>query len=1016
MGKLLWCTIACVLYSAVAQAEVLSMDTRTGNDVVDQRAGAVAFTGGTIVVKPGDVREESALLIRNGIVQDIVEQVPEGYRIIDVAGQYIYPGLIDYYTNYGMPAIPRPGGSRWRGPEVLSTTSEQATNANEAIKSHVHAAALFTSNKEQAEHYRQTGITAVASFSPDGLALTDGGLANESILKQKIATHYSFDKGSSPQFVPVSRMGAVAVLRQTYLDAEWFGQQTPRPFADISLDAWYANRELPKVMTAFDWKTVLLADKLGDEFGDQFVIRGGGDEYQRLDAVKSTNSTLIVDVNFPKAPEVSDPLSADQMTLSQLKHWELAPYNLARLDAANIPFVITSDSAGDKFWPNVRQAVELGLPKDKALAALTTGPAKLMGEADRIGTLESGKLANLVIADGDLFAEGTRLLETWVKGQRFEVAAPVILAPGDYELVLGDVTRQLSVEFKKDKYSAKAKASEKSDDAQQPPTTKVELSLMDDYIQMRLIDDGSVTRLAGWQSGNVWQGQAVQPDGTEVLFTLARTGDTESGEEKATAEEKVTATETATAEEMAATIGEVLYPFVAHGRLKTPEQAHLLFKGATVWTNEAEGVLDNTDVLVRDGKIAKVGRDLKSSSATVIDAAGMHISAGIIDEHSHIALDGVNEFALNSSMVRMADVVDSEDIDIYRNLAGGVTAAQLLHGSANPIGGQSALIKMRWGETPANMLIEGADPFIKFALGENVKRSSNGESIRFPQTRMGVEQVYVNAFTEARRYESDWQAYNELSRRERQRVAPPRRDLVMDTMLEILNGERFVSSHSYVQSEINMLMHVAEQFDFRINTFTHILEGYKVADKMAAHGVGGSTFSDWWNYKWEVRYAIPYNAALMQEAGVTVAINSDDAEMSRRLNQEAAKSVRYGGMSEEDALKMVTLNPAKLLHLDEQMGSVKVGKDADIVLWSDHPLSVYSKAMMTLVDGRVYFDRDEDLQLREQNASERNRLIQKILSKGSNGKGKGAKPAPEKLDYHHDELVKISELLEMNHD
>jgi hypothetical protein len=281
---------------------------------------------------------------------------------------------------------------------------------------------------------------------------------------------------------------------------------------------------------------------------------------------------------------------------------------------------------------------------------------------------------------------------------------------------------------------------------------------------------------------------------------------------------------------------------------------------------------------------------------------------------------------------------------------------------------------------------------------------------------MGVEQLYVDAFTQARRYEQAWQSYNKLSRKSKKQAVPPRRDLVMETMLQIVNGERFVSSHSYVQSEINMLMHVAERFNFRINTFTHILEGYKLADKMAAHGAGGSTFSDWWGYKWEVRYAIPYNAALMHQAGVTVAINSDDPEMSRRLNQEAAKSVRYGEMSEEDALKMVTLNPAKLLHLDDRMGSIKAGKEADIVLWSDHPLSVYSKAMMTLVDGKVYFDRAEDLKLRDQIAAERNRLIQKALGKGDSANEKGAKPDPQKLEYHHEELHHIGKLLEKNHD
>jgi imidazolonepropionase-like amidohydrolase len=306
--------------------------------------------------------------------------------------------------------------------------------------------------------------------------------------------------------------------------------------------------------------------------------------------------------------------------------------------------------------------------------------------------------------------------------------------------------------------------------------------------------------------------------------------------------------------------------------------------------------------------------------------------------------------------VSIEDVLEPDDIGLYRDLAGGVTAIQILHGSANPIGGRSAIIKLKWGETADELLIDDADPFIKFALGENVKQSNWGSYSRFPQTRMGVEQVFVDHFQRAKEYGKTWERYNALPKKIKAKTKVPRYDIEMEVLLEILEGKRFISSHSYVQSEINMLMKVAEKFDFKINTFTHILEGYKVADKMAEHGVGGSTFSDWWAYKNEVKDAIPYNGAIMHNAGVTVAFNSDDAEMSRRLNQEAAKAVKYGGVSEEDAWKFVTLNPAKLLHLDHRMGSIKVGKDADLVLWSDHPLSIYAKAEKTIIEGTIYYD------------------------------------------------------------
>ena len=344
----------------------------------------------------------------------------------------------------------------------------------------------------------------------------------------------------------------------------------------------------------------------------------------------------------------------------------------------------------------------------------------------------------------------------------------------------------------------------------------------------------------------------------------------------------------------------------------------------------------------------------------------------------------------------MEDVINPSDINIYRNLAGGVTTIQLLHGSANPIGGRSAILRLKWGEDAEDMIFENSPKFIKFALGENVKQSNWGSRTRFPQTRMGVEQVFTDYFTRAREYEekkNSGEAY--------------RKDLEMETLVEILNSERFVSAHSYIQSEINMLMKVAENFDFRINTFTHILEGYKVADKMKEHGAGGSTFSDWWAYKYEVNDAIPFNAPIMHSQGITVAINSDDPEMSRRLNQEAAKSVKYGGVSEEDAWKFVTLNPAKLLHIDDRVGSIKKGKDADLVLWSAHPLSIYAKAEKTLIQGKVFFDIERDKMLRHKIKEQRSQLIGQMLSAKNKGVKTKKVTKKETTVFHCDTLEEL---------
>ena len=425
-------------------------------------------------------------------------------------------------------------------------------------------------------------------------------------------------------------------------------------------------------------------------------------------------------------------------------------------------------------------------------------------------------------------------------------------------------------------------------------------------------------------------------------------------------------------------MGKVTFPMMAFGvdSLQTNAQAYLI-KNATVWTSEKEGILQQTDVLVKNGKIAKVGKNLSDASAKIIDATGKHVTAGIIDEHSHIASASTNEGGQSvTSEVRIQDNINPDDIDIYRQLSGGVTTSHILHGSANTIGGQTQLIKLRWGADDAGLLFKGADPFIKFALGENVKRTSSTQgNNRYPDTRMGVEQVLDDAFARAKAYEAAL-AKNPTTRR----------DLELDALVEIMNKKRFITCHSYVQSEITATMRVAEKYGFKVNTFTHILEGYKVADKMKAHGVAASTFSDWWAYKVEVTDAIPYNAAIMTKVGLNVAINSDDAEMARRLNQEAAKSVKYGGLSEEEALKMVTINPAKMLHVDSKVGSIKAGKDADLVVWSDNPLSIYAKAEKTMVDGIVYFDREKDAQMRKQVQAERSRLIAKMAGEKRAGR------------------------------
>jgi len=407
-----------------------------------------------------------------------------------------------------------------------------------------------------------------------------------------------------------------------------------------------------------------------------------------------------------------------------------------------------------------------------------------------------------------------------------------------------------------------------------------------------------------------------------------------------------------------------------------------LIKSGTILT-VTQGTIENGDVLIRDGKIAEVGKGLKPpEGAKVIDATGLFVMPGIIDCHSHIAVAGsVNEGSVSvSSMVNIADVLNPEDIDIYRDLAGGVTTANILHGSANPIGGQTLVIKLRWGKPAKDLPFEGALPGIKWALGENVKRSGfslPGTSPRYPASRMGVVDVFREAFSEALDYKKAWDDYNRRKAAGEANLIPPRRDLKLEPLLEVLEGKRLVHMHCYRADEILQLIRVAEEFHFKIATFQHVLEGYKVADEIAKSGSGASTFSDWWAYKVEAYDAIPYNAALMTERGIVVSINSDSGEEARHLNQEAAKSMKWGGLSHDEALKLVTINPAIQLHIADRVGSIEAGKDADLAIYNKDPLSVYAVAQKVLIDGQVYFDRQQDLARRAALEKEKKALLEK---------------------------------------
>jgi imidazolonepropionase-like amidohydrolase len=953
------------------------------NGVADERSGYYVFTNATIVKNAATTLSSASMIIKDGKIiavgKDI--KIPQDAVTIDCKGRYIYPSFIDIYSDYGMPAPQTgTGGFNFFGPTQFNSATKGAYGWNQSIKSEVDAYRLFAKDEAKANNLRELGFGTVLTHVKDGIARGTGSLVtladdneNFSIIKEKASANYSFNKGTSTQSYPSSMMGMIALLRQTYLDAQWYKQKPAGEGLNLSLQAWLDNQSLPQIFDAGDKWNDLRADRIGDEFGVQYIIKGGGNEYQRIKEVKSTNATYIISLNFPQAMDVEDPNDARFVSVSDMKHWELAPTNPAALEKAGIPFCLTTADLrdGKQFTANLKLAFQFGLSETAALNALTKTPATALGVYNQVGSLEAGKLANFIITSGPVFNEKTQIIQNWIRGKKYGVKDDIYdEMRGKYKLVLNTANGPVNytLDFKspssasligKDTVTSKFYFDGRQVRINVAPERRQENNL----------------RLSGMVNGTQWTGTGEDSSGNRFTWTASYLG---ALAEKADSARK----------RPSGPLGKVTYPFMPFGweEGQAPKQETILVKNATVWTNEKDGVLQNADVLIRNGKVAAVGKNLQANDARVIDGTGKHVTPGIIDEHSHIAASSINEGGQSvTSEVRIADNLNPDDINIYRQLSGGVTTSHILHGSANTIGGQTQLIKLRWGANDEDLKFKGSAPFIKFALGENVKKSpaNAGQQNRFPDTRMGVEEVLTDAFTRAKDYERTWKEYEPV--KNKKGIIVPRKDLELDALVEILNNKRFITCHSYVQSEITSAMRVADKMGYKVNTFTHILEGYKVADKMKAHGANASTFSDWWAYKMEVQDAIPYNAAIMSRVGLNVAINSDDAEMARRLNQEAAKIVKYGGVSEEEALKMVTLNPAKMLHVEDKVGSLKIGKDGDIVVWSDNPLSIYAKPDYTIVDGTIYFDRVKDEQMQKLVDVERNRLVTKMIGEKRGG-------------------------------
>lgn len=1006
-------------FAAIATATALlaaDIDTAPPDGLRDGTPRVHAFVGGKIVVAPGHVIEKGVLVVRDGTIVAVGADVaiPADARRWDAAGTVIYPGLIDAYSEVEVDAAQlKQGAPYW----------------NDQIRPQASVAVQFKQDNELNKRLRSQGVTARLAAPKGGIikgssavVTTGDGDAARAIIAADVAQHVRLTTAGrwGDRQYPNSPMGAVALARQTMLDAQWHRDVWRAYNANHNLPRPERNDALAALEKTGDGQSLVLIDGLSDlfvlradrfarEFGLNAAIVGSGYEYRRLDAIRETGRTVIVPLNFPKAPNVGTAEAARNVSLERLLDWDIAPENPARLEKAGVAIAFTSYGLKEqnKLLAAVRTAIERGLSDDAALRALTTTPAKLLGVDNRLGSLNVGNIANFVIADGPLFAEKTKLRETWVSGQRYVLSEkPQVDLRGQWTVAL--VSDPASGEAKPRVWTLKV-TGEPDKPAAVIALDKSEVkfdhvTLRDEALTASLpakefggegIAQLSAVYSLGDDAAEIITGSITWPDGLRQTLSATRT---KSHDELVAASatsaddndpRKATPRPPKPPVDRAASFA-VNYPLGAFGVPSLPEQPRaVLFKNATVWTSGPAGTLENADVLVREGKIVAVDKNLDSpEGAVVVDCKGKHIAPGIIDCHSHMATDGgINEGTQSvTAEVRIGDFVDPTDITIYRQLAGGVTSANILHGSANTIGGQNQVIKLRWGAGPEELKFAAAPAGIKFALGENVKQSNWGDNVnsRYPQTRLGVEQILIDEFEAAKAYRERHKRWQETHA-----GAPPRRDLELDAIVEIIEGKRWIHCHSYRQDEILVLLRTMELYGVKVGTLQHILEGYKVSREIAEHGAMASTFADWWAYKFEVYDAIPYNGAIMHDGGIVVSFNSDDPEMGRHLNHEAAKAMKYGKVSPAEALKFVTLNPAKQLRIEQYVGSLEPGKDADLVVWSGDPLSCLSRCEQTWVDGRKYFDRTDDLARRKEAAHMQAVLVQKILASGTEMAGEG---------------------------
>ncbi|MCH8524665.1 MAG: amidohydrolase family protein [Balneolales bacterium] len=939
-----------------------------------------AFTNATIITAPGNTLTNATLVVRNGIVEAVGRNVsvPADARVWNMQGRTIYPGFIDAHSHVGM-----------QDPRVELDRGNASWNPQ--LRAHLNASSEFNAEDDGRDVLRKAGFTTVASVPTLGIfrgqtavfSLSDAAPADR-LVRDNVAHSISLTQSREFGFTyPTSPIGVIAMIRQTLYDARWHhdaheafrrssaGLARPEFNAVLAALEDASRGQHPVVFDTRSDEEVLRVLRIAGEFDLRNPwIKGSGHEYRIADYLKDQRFQLILPIELPSKPDIDTPEEALNASLAELRHWYLAPENAARLAGEGIRFSFTANglSSPAHILRNLRYMVHAGLSADAALAALTVNPAELLGIAGTHGTIERGKTANFVVTDGDIFKPGTRVMDVWTDGHRHVInRQPVDSPAGVWSLVTTDerlngelhVTEarggRLSGKLLRDGVETELKSVSYDDETRR---------LRGDFLHeeggssvlIRLTASLFNDRIQGW--GELSGEQRIQFQGHR----------TETAAPPEPREQTLMARDLRLPN---------VRPAMEYGRERLPEQPRdLLVRNATIWTMGEQGILENADLLVRQGRIVEVGQNLRAPrNATIIDAEGKHVTPGLIDAHLHSGVTGVNEVGnAITAEVRMGDVLTIDNIWMYRQLAGGLTTAHVMHGSANAIGGQNVTLKMRWGALSHDLPLDGARRTIKFALGENPKRVGSN---RYPDTRMGVEQIIADRFRMAEDYRARWQDW------ERNRSGiPPRRDLRLDALVDILAGDLDVHSHSYRQDEILMLMRLADDMGFRVTSFHHSLEAFKVAPELAARGIGAVVWSDWGGFKIEAYDNTNYNARLLHEAGVVTSLHSDDSQIATRMNWEAAKLVRTG-VDREVALSMVTSRTAELLGIADRVGSLEPGKDADFVIWSGDPLSTMTIAEQTWVDGRRYFDVREDAELQRAVERERAALIRLIMEGGN---------------------------------